>query len=86
VHVPAAHLPRLRHGWAIPVQQAGGNRWPAVVVVFPTPAGLTRALAVTAFGRAQRHLSVVTAVGPALAQAVRRNEPAGRRTRLKGLF
>ncbi|MEO5876236.1 MAG: ATP-dependent RecD-like DNA helicase [Streptosporangiaceae bacterium] len=86
VHVPAAHLPRLRHGWAIPVQQAGGNRWPAVVAVFPTRTGLSRPLVVTAFGRARQHLSVVTAAGPALAQAVRREEPAGRRTRLNGLF
>lgn len=86
VRVAADQLFRLRHGWAIPVQQAGGNRWPAVVVVFPTSTGLSRPLAVTAFGRAQRHLSMVTAAGPALAQAVRRDEPAGRRTRLKGLF
>jgi exodeoxyribonuclease-5/exodeoxyribonuclease V alpha subunit len=68
----------LRHGWAITVHRAQGSEWPAVVVVLPPEAGgmLTRPLVYTALTRAQRHLSVVPAVGPSLARAVR--EAGGR--------
>ncbi|GAA3203809.1 helix-hairpin-helix domain-containing protein [Actinocorallia longicatena] len=86
VKVPAAHLPRLRHGWAIPVQQAVGTRWPAVIAVFPTADALTQPLALTAFTRARRHLSVVTAAGPALPDAIAAQAPVVRRTRLAGLL
>lgn len=85
--VPAESLPRLRPGWAIPVQQAVGTRWPAVVAVFPGPSGeLSRPLVLTAFTRALEHLSVVTAAGPALAEAVAGSTPVKRQTRLMSLF
>jgi exodeoxyribonuclease V alpha subunit len=88
--VPRPLLPRLRPGWAMTVRQARGTRWPAVVAVLPAEAGepLSRALVSTAFGRAQRHLSVVQAAGPALAGAVRSGTAPGpgRRTRLTGLL
>ncbi|WP_245592731.1 helix-hairpin-helix domain-containing protein [Actinomadura rifamycini] len=79
-----ADAARLRHGWAVTVAQARGARRPAVVAVLPD-AGLSRPLAVTAFGRAVRHLSVVQAAGPALARAVRETESPERRTRLARL-
>ena len=44
---------------------------------------LSRPLVYTALTRAQRHLSVVHAVGRALANAVRRVGSAPRRTRLQ---
>ncbi|GGV35344.1 hypothetical protein GCM10010182_69220 [Actinomadura cremea] len=79
-----ADAARLRHGWAITAAQARGTRRPAVVAVLPD-AGLSRPLAVTAFGRAVRHLSVVQAAGPALARAVREAGTPERRTRLARL-
>jgi ATP-dependent exoDNAse (exonuclease V) alpha subunit len=86
--VPAALVPRLRHGWAITVQTSQGTRWPAVVAVLPAEAGplLSRALVLTAVSRARRHVSVVHAAGPALAHAVREVHSAPRRTRLTGLL
>jgi exodeoxyribonuclease V alpha subunit len=88
--VPARLLPRLRHGWAVTVDQAHGTRWPAVVAVLPAEAAgaLSRPLVAMAFTRALRHLSVVQAAGPALARAVRADgTPATtRRTRLTGLL
>jgi hypothetical protein len=78
----------LRHGWAVTAHQAVGQRWPAVVAVLPGDAGaaLDRAWVYTAFGRAQRHLSVVQGVGPALAQAVASALPRPRTTRLPALL
>jgi exodeoxyribonuclease V alpha subunit len=78
----------LRHGWAITVHRAQGSEWPGVVVVLaPEAAGmLSRPLVYTAFTRAQRHLSVVHAVGPALARAVHDVDARPRRTRLKKLL
>jgi ATP-dependent exoDNAse (exonuclease V) alpha subunit len=77
----------LRHAWAITAHQAAGRRWPAAVVVVPGDAGaiLDRAWVYTAFGRAERHLSVVQGAGPALAGAVA-GVPAARRTRLPTLL
>jgi exodeoxyribonuclease V alpha subunit len=78
----------LRHGWAITVHRAQGSEWPAVVVVLP-PEGagmLSRPLVYTALTRAQRHLSVVHAVGPALSRAVREVGARPRRTRLRELL
>ncbi|MEO3784338.1 ATP-dependent RecD-like DNA helicase [Actinocorallia sp. B10E7] len=86
VRVPAASLPRLRAGWAIPVQQAVGTRWPAVVAVFPGSGELSGPLVLTAVTRALEHLSVVTAAGPALAEAVADFGPLKRKTRLVSLF
>ncbi|WP_151774684.1 helix-hairpin-helix domain-containing protein [Streptomyces abyssomicinicus] len=78
----------LRHGWAVTAHQAVGHRWPAVVAVLPGDAGaaLTRAWVYTAFGRAERHLSVVQGVGPALAEAVASALPRPRTTRLPALL
>ncbi|MET9365927.1 helix-hairpin-helix domain-containing protein [Streptomyces sp. NPDC006632] len=78
----------LRHGWALTAHQAAGMRWPAVVVVLPGDAaqGLDRAWVYTAFGRAERHLSVVHGVDQALPRAVAEILPAPRTTRLAPLL
>ncbi len=77
-------LADLLHGWAITVHRAQGSEFPAVVVVLPPEATtmLSRPLVYTAMTRAQQHLSVVHAVGPALARAVRQIGTLPRRTRL----
>ncbi len=77
-------LADLLHGWAITVHRAQGSEFPAVVVVLPPEAGrmLSRPLVYTALTRAQRHLSVVHAAGPALARAVRQVGATPRRTYL----
>ncbi|MFJ5926197.1 helix-hairpin-helix domain-containing protein [Kitasatospora sp. NPDC092948] len=79
---------KLRHGWAMTAHQAVGRRWPAVVVVLPEDAAgrLTRQWVYSAFGRAERHLSVVHAAGPALAQAVAERPAAARTTRLRSVL
>jgi exodeoxyribonuclease V alpha subunit len=78
----------LLHGWAITVHRAQGSEFPAVVVVIPGEAGamLSRPLVYTALTRAQQHLSVVHAAGPALARAVRQVGTLPRRTRLQELL
>ncbi|MFB7517092.1 helix-hairpin-helix domain-containing protein [Streptomyces sp. NPDC056144] len=78
----------LRHGWALTAHQAAGARWPAVVVVLPgdAAAGLSRAWVYTAFGRAERHLSVVHGVDQALARAVAEGVTPERTTRLRPLL
>ncbi|MDV5144563.1 helix-hairpin-helix domain-containing protein [Streptomyces sp. SBC-4] len=78
----------LRHGWALTAHQAAGTRWPAVVVVLPgdAAAGLSRAWVYTAFGRAERHLSVVHGVDQALARAVAEGIAPERTTRLRPLL
>ncbi|MFG2719327.1 helix-hairpin-helix domain-containing protein [Streptomyces sp. NPDC048416] len=78
----------LRHGWALTAHQAAGMRWPAVVVVLPGDAaqGLSRAWVYTAFGRAERHLSVVHGVDQALPRAVAEILPPPRTTRLAPLL
>lgn len=89
VVVPPEGVERtLRHGWAVTAHQAVGQRWPAVVVVLPGDAGaaLNRAWVYTAFGRADRHLSVVQGVGPALTQAVASTPQPSRTTRLPALL
>ncbi|MEW2415667.1 helix-hairpin-helix domain-containing protein [Streptomyces sp. NPDC046866] len=79
---------QVRHGWAVTAHQAVGARWPAVVVVLPGDAAqaLSRDWVYTAFGRAERHLSVVHGVDQALAQAVAQVPPKPRTTRLAGLL
>jgi exodeoxyribonuclease V alpha subunit len=74
----------LLHGWAITVHRAQGSEFPAVVVVLTPEAGglLSRPLVYTAMTRAQRHLSVVHAAGPAVARAVKQVGALPRRTRL----
>jgi len=88
VHVSGKALSDLRHGWAITVHRAQGSEWPAVVSVLPVEAGglLSRPLVYTGFTRAQRHLSIVHACGPALVRAVRQVGARPRRTRLTGLL
>ncbi|MFF3428487.1 ATP-binding domain-containing protein [Streptomyces sp. NPDC002602] len=79
---------RVRHGWAVTAHQAVGTRWPAVVVVLPGDAAeaLSRDWVYTAFGRAERHLSVVHGVDQALPVAVAQGLPKPRTTRLTGLL
>ncbi|MFJ3787595.1 ATP-binding domain-containing protein [Kitasatospora sp. NPDC090091] len=86
--VPPAEAARLRHGWALTVHQAVGRRWPGAVVVVPGDAGpaLTRQWVYTAFGRGERHLSVVHAAGPALPQAVAERPAQPRTTRLRAIL
>ncbi|MER5933137.1 helix-hairpin-helix domain-containing protein [Streptomyces sp. NPDC002054] len=78
----------VRHGWAVTAHQAAGARWPAVVVVLPGDAAdaLSRDWVYTAFGRAERHLSVVHGVDQALPKAVAEVRPKPRTTRLTGLL
>ncbi len=78
----------LLHGWAITVHRAQGSEFPAVVVVLPPEAGrlLSRPLVYTALTRAQQHLSVVHAAGPAVARAVRQVGTLPRRTRLVAML
>ncbi|MER5866536.1 helix-hairpin-helix domain-containing protein [Kitasatospora sp. NPDC002040] len=78
----------LRHGWALTGHQAVGRRWPGVVAVLPedAAAGLTRQWVYTAFGRAERHLSVVHAAGQALPQAVAERPARPRTTRLRAIL
>jgi ATP-dependent exoDNAse (exonuclease V) alpha subunit len=87
VTVPRDQIASVRHGWALTAHQAAGRRWPAVVVLLaPEAAGeLTRQWVYTAFSRAERHLSVVHAVGPALVQAVGSVPARPRVTRLRGI-
>jgi exodeoxyribonuclease V alpha subunit len=77
-------LADLLHGWAITVHRAQGSEFPAVVVVLPPEAGglMSRPLVYTALTRAQRHLSIVHAAGPAVGRAVRQVGAIPRRTRL----
>ncbi|MGH3095991.1 MAG: ATP-dependent DNA helicase [Streptosporangiales bacterium] len=86
--VPFKLLGDLLHGWALTVHRAQGSEWPAVVAVVPREATgmLSRPLIYTALTRARRHLSVVHAAGPALAQAVRTVGERPRRTRLAALL
>ncbi|MEV6650625.1 helix-hairpin-helix domain-containing protein [Streptomyces sp. NPDC051219] len=78
----------VRHGWALTAHQAVGTRWPAVVVVLPGDAAqaLSRDWVYTAFGRGERHLSVVHGVDQALPKAVAEILPKDRTTRLRTLL
>jgi len=78
----------VRHGWAVTAQQAVGRRWPAVVAVLPGDAAscLTRSWVYTAFGRAERHLSVVHGVEQALPHAVAKVPVKERTTRLRTIL
>jgi hypothetical protein len=78
----------VRHGWALTAHQAVGGRWPAVVVVLPGDAAqaLSRPWVYTAFGRADRHLSVVHGVEQALPRAVAEIPAKPRTTRLPTLL
>ncbi|MBW1599422.1 ATP-binding domain-containing protein [Streptomyces sp. JJ38] len=78
----------VRHAWAVTAHQAAGTRWPAVVVVLPGDAAgtLDRRWVYTAFGRAERHLSVVHGVEDALPRAVAERPGAERTTRLRALL
>lgn len=78
----------VRHGWALTAHQAVGLRRPAAVVVLPGDAvpALTRAWVYTAFGRGERHLSVVHGVDQALPRAVAEIPAKERTTRLPHLL
>ncbi|MGQ5640698.1 MULTISPECIES: helix-hairpin-helix domain-containing protein [unclassified Streptomyces] len=78
----------VRHGWALTAHQAVGARWPAAVVVLPGDAAqaLSRPWVYTAFGRAERHLSVVHGVEQALPKAVAETSAKPRTTRLQTLL
>lgn len=78
----------VRHGWALSAHQAAGMRWPAAVVVLPGDAaqGLSRPWVYTAFGRGERHLSVVHGVDRALPRAVAEIPAQERTTRLRALL
>jgi hypothetical protein len=78
----------VRHAWALTAHQAAGMRWPAVVVVLPGDAAqaLSRPWVYTAFGRGERHLSVVHGVDQALAHAVAEAPARPRTTRLAELL
>ncbi|MFB6698554.1 helix-hairpin-helix domain-containing protein [Streptomyces rubiginosohelvolus] len=78
----------VRHGWALSAHQAAGMRWPAAVVVLPGDAaqGLSRPWVYTAFGRGERHLSVVHGVDQALSHAVAQVPAQERTTRLRPLL
>ncbi|WP_443042380.1 helix-hairpin-helix domain-containing protein [Streptomyces sp. B21-101] len=78
----------VRHGWALTAHQAVGSRWPAAVVVLPGDAAqvLSRPWVYTAFGRAERHLSVVHGVEQALPRAVAEVPAKPRTTRLPALL
>ncbi|MEW2555254.1 helix-hairpin-helix domain-containing protein [Streptomyces zhihengii] len=87
--VPRARVESaVRHGWALTAHQAAGARWPAVVVVLPGDAaqGLSRPWVYTAFGRGERHVSVVHGVDQALPRAVAEVPGEPRTTRLSGLL
>jgi len=89
VVVPKDRVERsVRHGWALTAHQAVGGRWPAAVVVLPGDAaqGLSRSWVYTAFGRPERHLSVVHGVEQALPHAVAEVLPKPRTTRLPVLL
>ncbi|MER5177997.1 helix-hairpin-helix domain-containing protein [Streptomyces sp. NPDC002896] len=89
VVVPKEQVERVvRHGWALTAHQAVGQRWPAAVVVLPGDAAgaLTRAWVYTAFGRAERHLSVVHGADQALPRAVAEIPAKTRTTRLQTLM
>ncbi|GHE71342.1 helix-hairpin-helix domain-containing protein [Streptomyces capitiformicae] len=89
VVVPKERVERtVRHGWALTAHQAVGHRWPAVVVVLPGDAAqaLSRPWVYTAFGRAERHLSVVHGVEQALPRAVAEVSAKPRTTRLPTLL
>ncbi|MGN6608009.1 MAG: ATP-dependent DNA helicase, partial [Jatrophihabitans sp.] len=81
-------LADLLHGWAITVHRAQGSEFPAVVVVLVPEAGrmLSRPLVYTGLTRAQQHLSIVHAAGPAVVRAVRQVGALPRRTRLAELL
>ncbi|MGH3314312.1 MAG: hypothetical protein ACRDP3_27620, partial [Streptomyces sp.] len=78
----------VRHGWAVTAHQSVGTRWPAAVVVLPGDAAgaLTREWVYTAFGRGERHLSVVHGVQDALPRAVTSVTVPERTTRLRTLL
>ncbi|MFB7230028.1 helix-hairpin-helix domain-containing protein [Streptomyces fimicarius] len=78
----------VRHGWALSAHQAAGMHWPAAVVVLPGDAaqGLSRPWVYTAFGRGERHLSVVHGVDQALPHAVAQIPAQERTTRLRPLL
>ncbi|MFJ8822120.1 helix-hairpin-helix domain-containing protein [Streptomyces sp. NPDC102467] len=88
VLVPKDQVERaVRHGWAVTGHQAVGLRWPAAVVVLPGDAtqALSRPWVYSAFGRGERHLSIVHGADAALPRAVAEVPAKPRTTRLQSL-
>ncbi|MEV1022578.1 helix-hairpin-helix domain-containing protein [Streptomyces sp. NPDC050264] len=88
VVVPKEQVERaVRHGWAVTGHQAVGLRWPAAVVVLPGDAtqALSRPWVYAAFGRGERHLSIVHGADAALPRAVAEVPAKPRTTRLQNL-
>ncbi|GAB2616646.1 hypothetical protein GCM10027168_56360 [Streptomyces capparidis] len=88
VTVERERIGEVRHGWALTAHQAVALRRPAAVVVLPgdEAARLTRSWVYTAFGRGERHLSVVHGVEQALARAVAEVPARPRTTRLRAIL
>jgi Helix-hairpin-helix containing domain len=88
VTVDRARIGEVRHAWALTAHQAAGTRWPAVVAVLPGDAvrALDRQWVYTAFGCADRHLSVVHGVDQALPKAVAEIPARPRTTRLRSIL
>jgi hypothetical protein len=88
VEVPLDELDGFRHGWAVTVQRAHGQHWPAVVAVLPAESigHADRPLVYTALTRGTEHLTVISDAGPALRQAVAIRPGRPRRTRLVALL
>jgi Helix-hairpin-helix containing domain/AAA domain len=88
VTVDRARVGEVRHAWALTAHQAAGMRWPAVVAVLPGDAAraLDRQWVYTAFGSADRHLSVVHGVEQALPKAVAEIPARPRTTRLRSIL
>ncbi|WP_017555477.1 helix-hairpin-helix domain-containing protein [Nocardiopsis baichengensis] len=83
--VPAdpAHL---RPGWAVTVAAAHGSHWPAAVTVFGPETRGSRPQVYTALTRGERHVSIVHAAGPELAEAVKEKASLPRTTRLRDVI
>ncbi|MDA2804872.1 helix-hairpin-helix domain-containing protein [Nocardiopsis suaedae] len=76
----------LRPGWAVTVAAAHGSRWPAAVAVFGPETRGSRPQVYTALTRGVRHVSIVHAAGPELAEAVKVKTSLPRTTRLRDVI
>ncbi|MDA2811330.1 hypothetical protein O4J56_11865 [Nocardiopsis sp. RSe5-2] len=83
VPVDPAHL---RPGWAVTVAAAHGSRWPGAVAVFGPETRGSRPQVYTALTRGVRHVSIVHAAGPELAEAVKEKTSLPRTTRLRDII
>ncbi|WP_017537237.1 helix-hairpin-helix domain-containing protein [Nocardiopsis halophila] len=92
VELPGASVPvpadpaHLRPGWAVTVAAAHGSHWPAAVAVFGPETRGSRPQVYTALTRGERHVSIVHAAGPELAEAVKEKASLPRTTRLRDVI